>query len=260
MSLRSAAGPEAVSSGRHRFRFTATSVSFPSSLAPSRFARLGFLLSALALPGHAQTVITASFETLASPPALNDFAAFSSANSGSLIASGATWDSRFQVVGDAYIERFVNNGGSQPFATPETGHYALFNPSGADGLTFTAPAGTTLTGAWFARPSLGVGMAGTNSVTIDAISGATVLASVTLALSSTAPALIDTSMFLGLSGITSYRIDRVAIGGDPYGGGHYVADDFTFAAIPEPATTTAALAWFAALIALRRRKAARSTR
>ena len=52
---------------------------------------------------------------------------------------------------------------------------------------------------------------------------------------------LDTSSFATLSGVTGYRLNRVATGTnvDGYGGGHYIADSFQFqpvAVVPVPAT------------------------
>jgi hypothetical protein len=197
-----------------------------------------------------QTVI--NFDSLPSGPARTTFLSFSSSNNGSSTFAGVTFDSRFYVVGDQYVEQFQNNGGSNPFIQPVTVHYGVFNDSGLDALTLTTP--LVLTGVWFARPDFGNGVGGASAVMIKALNGATVLGSVSMNLNTGATMqFMDTSAFSSLSGITNYEIDRTATGLGPYGGGHFVADNFTFAAIPEP-SAWAALGGVAALgWALRRR-------
>lgn len=195
----------------------------------------------------AQTTLTVSFEDVATPPGLSSFAYISAANDGGLVYDGITWSSTFVVVGKDYVEAFQNNGGTHPFATPASGNYALFNASAADDLGFTNPASYVLTGAWFARPSLGVGANGTNQVTVRALAADdSLLGSVTFDLASTEPAFLNLTSFGGLVGIARYEIGRVALGydplsgGDPYGGGHYILDQLTFtstAAVPEPSAT-----------------------
>ena len=194
----------------------------------------------------AQATFYVTFDDLPTLPATNSFAFISAANNGSLVYDGITWSATFVVVGKDYVEGFANTGGSHPFATPESGSYALFNASAVDKLSFTNVAGYALTGAWFARSSLGVAANGTNQVTVRAIAAdQSLLGSVTLNLTSTTPAFMDLSSFAALGNIASYEVDRFALGsnpangGDSYGGGHYIMDQLTFtstSAIPEPAT------------------------
>jgi len=178
-----------------------------------------------------------AFDTLVNLPATNSFRSLSSANGGSSVLGGATWDTNFFVVGGGYIEQFQNQGGSNPFARPQTPNFALFNANAADGLTIQTT--DILTSLWLARPDMGRGPSGTNQVTVRAMSGSTVLASRTINLTSTTPAFLDTSSFAALTGVTGYRLNRVATGVDGYGGGHYIADSFQFqpvAVVPVPAT------------------------
>jgi hypothetical protein len=83
---------------------------------------------------------------------------------------------------------------------------------------------------------------GADQVTINALDGATVLASVVFDLPAPTvagqPGLMgfaDTSRFASLTGITGYRIDRHELGAQT---GNWVADDFSFApaSVPEPSS------------------------
>src|SRR4051812_19640704 len=85
----------------------------------------GLLLLVATLRG--QTVI--NFDNLPTGPARGTFLSFSSSNNGSSTFSGVTFDSRFYVVGDQYVEQFQNNGGTNPFIQPVTVHYGVFNDS-----------------------------------------------------------------------------------------------------------------------------------
>lgn len=217
-----------------------------------RFTRLTHwmaLASAVSAPVFCMGQVVIDFDTLASPPAGTAFSVLSSANGGSSLLGGVTFDSRFVVVGDAYVEAFQNTGGTAPFAHPHSGHFAVFNSSAQNSLTL----GTTqvLAGAWFGSPNFGGGPGGAQQVIVRAMHNATELGSASLSLSGTAMQFLDTSAFLGFSGITGYQIDRLT-GTGPYGGGHWVADDFTFAAVPEPAHAVAAAAALCALTLLRR--------
>jgi formylglycine-generating enzyme required for sulfatase activity len=183
-----------------------------------------------AVPAPSIEVIT--FEDLPNPPPRDDDRKLKEANGGSGSFKNVTWDDGFYVVGDQYVERFNNEGGTHPFATPHSRSYALFNVYGADGLTLTTT--RVLVGVWLSRPDLGRGPKGTNQVTLRALQGSTALASVSIDLVDATPVHLDTIAFAGLSGITGYRFDRVATGADGYGGGHYVADDFEF--LPAPSS------------------------
>jgi hypothetical protein len=208
------------------------------------------LSSAVAAPIFCKGQVVVDFDSLASLPAGTAFSVLSTANGGSPLLGGVTFDSRFVVVGDAYVEAFQNTGGTAPFARPHSGHFAVFNSSAQNSLTLGTA--QVLTGAWFGSPNFGGGPGGAQQVTIRAMHNATELGSASLSLAGPAMQFLDTSAFLGFTGITGYQIDRLT-GTGPYGGGHWVADDFTFAAVPEPAHALAAAAALCGSTLLRRR-------
>lgn len=202
---------------------------------------------------------TLGFEDMAAPPALTSATGLSFANGGSSVYGGVTWDSRFTVVGDGYRVDTVTPG--PLFGVPHAGHYFVTNQgagAGNDGLSIDTS--MVLTGAWFGRNEYYGYGAGADQITIHALSGASVLASVLFDLPELLPGLpevlsfVDTSSFATLSGITGYRIDRRELGA---ASGNWVADDFTFVAaraVPEPATIWLTLGALASLaMGVRRR-------
>ena len=183
----------------------------------------------------------ATFDDLVAPPALDSATGLFFANGASSSYGGVSWDSRFTVVGDAYR---VDTGTPGPlFGLPHSGHYFVTNQgagAGNDGLLINTT--QVLTGAWFGRNEYYGFGAGADQVTIHALNGSTVLASVVFDLPELLEGLpevlsfVDTSSFAALSGITGYRIDRRELGTLS---GNWVADDFNFVAardVPEPAT------------------------
>lgn len=204
---------------------------------------LGKLVSVIALIvacASAQASL-ATFDDLVAPPALDSATGLFFANGASSSYGGVSWDGRFTVVGDAYR---VDTGTPGPlFGLPHSGHYFVTNQgagAGNDGLLINTT--QVLTGAWFGRNEYYGFGAGADQVTIHALSGATVLATVVFDLPELLVGLpevmsfVDTSAFAALSGITGYRIDRRELGTLS---GNWVADDFNFVAardVPEPAT------------------------
>ena len=161
-----------------------------------------------------------------------------------------TFDSNFGVVGDEY-----RIGGSAPnpaYGVPHSGHYFLSNGNTPnDNLTIQTT--LVLTEAWFGRNEYYGYGGGASSVTVTAFGSSGDLGSETTLLPDTYPytgnlpgnpsignglpdplVKLDTSSFLGLSGITGYRISRVELGTF---NGNWIGDDFTFTSastVPEP--------------------------
>jgi hypothetical protein len=190
-----------------------------------------------------------TFDDLPSPPATNTATGLFFANNASSLYHDVLWDSRVDVVGDAYRVDPVTPG--PLFGIPHSGHYFLSNGSGAnDGIVLTTD--QVLMGAWFGRNEyFGFG-GGSDQVTINALHGSTVLDSVVFGLPRPAVSgqpgamgFADTSRFAGLTGITGYRIDRHEL---PAGTGNWVADDFSFAAASVPEPSSLALSLSSALI------------
>jgi len=141
------------------------------------------------------------------------------------------------VVGDAYRVDTATPG--PLFGIPHSGHYFITNGgTDNDGILLTTD--QVLLGAWFGRNEYYGFGSGADQVTINALSGQTVLASVVFDLPAPAvagqPGLMgfaDASSFASLTGITGYRIDHHEVGSQT---GNWVTDDFSFAAagVPEP--------------------------
>lgn len=198
-------------------------------------------LIALLWAGVSAQAALVTFDDLGAPPPVDSATGLFFANGASSTYRGVTWDSRFTVVGDAYRVDTATPG--PLFGLPHSGHYFVTNQgdgAGNDGLTLSTT--MVLTGAWFGRNEYYGFGAGADQVTIHALSGATVLASVVFDLPELLAGLpevmsfVDTSSFTTLAGITGYRIDRRELGTLA---GNWVADDFTFVAardLPEPAT------------------------
>lgn len=170
----------------------------------------------------------ATFDDLPTPPALTSATGLFFANGDNASYAGASWDSRFSVVGDEYRVDTATPG--PLFGRPHSGHYFITNGgNGNDGLFITTT--QVLTGAWFGRNEYYGFGAGADQITIHALSGAASIGSVSFELPELLPAepevlsFVDTSSFLGLAGITGYRIDRRELGQQS---GNWVADDFTF--------------------------------
>jgi hypothetical protein len=205
-----------------------------------------FLLASHLSPLGAAVVV---FDELPSLPASNSFALLSGANSGSSLYAGVQWDDDVFVVGKDYVEAYVPAGPNR-FATPHSGLFAISNANGVNNIDLNTT--LVLAGVWLSRIDLGNGPYGATSVTITAYTGATPIGSETLALTSTTPTFLDTSSFIGLSGITGYRITRVAqSSGIAARVGGWVADDFQF--VPEPSRALL-LCLGASLVGCRRKR------
>ena len=227
-------------------------------------------IAAMALSGAVPVLaaVTASFDDLPTPPPLDGATGLFYANSNSSSYLGITWDDRFTVVGAAARTDTVTPG--PLFGIPHSGDYFVTNDGTSnDGLTITTS--MVLTGAWFGRNEYYGFGAGADQVTINAMQGATVLASVVFDLPPPAVAgqpgvmgFVDTQSFEGLTGLTGYRIDRHETQALQ---GNWVADDFSFesAPVPEPSSLAllvagmAGLAGAAAFAGVRGRKRAAAT-
>lgn len=186
----------------------------------------------------------ATFDDLATPPPVTSATGLFFANSDSSDYQGVAWDDRVTVVGDEYR---VDTGTPGPlFGIPNSGDYFITN-GGVDNNGIEITTNQYLTSAWFGRNEYYGFGAGADQVTIRAMSGATILSSVIYDLPApTTPGnpgvmgFVDLSTFVGLVGITGYRIDRRELGSQS---GNWVADDFTFngispSAVPEPTVMT----------------------
>jgi hypothetical protein len=161
------------------------------------------------------------------------------ANNGNDVYHGVTWDSRVDVVGDAYRVDTATPG--PLFGMPHSRHYFITD-GGTDNDGILLTTNQVLRGAWFGQNEyFGFG-SGADQVTINALNGTTVLASVVFNLPPPSVAgqpgvmgFADTSSFANLTGITGYRIDRHEV---HVLTGNWVADDFSFApaSVPEPSS------------------------
>lgn len=202
----------------------------------------------VALPALAQEVVT--FEDLASPPPADGATGLFFANGDSDVYRSMTWTG-FSVVGNQYR---VDPPSGPLFGLPNSGTYFITNQDGLDGVTIATS--RRLLGAWFGQNEYYGFGAGADQVTVTAFGASGDLGSASFDLpddNTGQPeplAFFDTSGAFGsLTGITGYRIDRRELGTDS---GHWVADDFTFEAVPEPVGLVVALAGLPWLIRRRR--------
>jgi hypothetical protein len=197
---------------------------------------LGCCVMGLAAESRAGLI---TFDDLPSLPATDSTTGLFFANNNSALYQGVTWDSRVTVVGDAYRVDTVTPG--PLFGIPHSGHYFITNGGESnDGILLTTD--QILQGAWFGQNQYYGFGSGADQVTINALSGATMLASVVFDLPAPSIAgqpgltgFADTSVFANLTGITGYRIDRHELGAET---GNWLADDFSFASasVPEPSS------------------------
>jgi len=197
---------------------------------------------------------TITFDDLPTLSSTDQSLSFTDANGGSSTLHGVTFTNNFEVTGDDYR---IKEAPSPPFGLPHSGHYFLNNGNTPNNdLIMTTT--NVLTEAWFGRTEYYGYGGGASSVTVTAFGTGGDLRSITINLPDTFPctanlpppfdtignglpdpmAPMDVGAFLGLAGITGYRISRVEIGSDA---GNWVADDFTFTtplATPEPGSLT----------------------
>ena len=212
----------------------------PSPARPLAVAVLSLLVATMAWSAGAAAVVTATFDDLPTPPAVDSATGLQFTNNNSLIYAGVTWDANFTVVGDQYRVNPLANPPPNPlFGIPHSGHFFVTNQDGQSGLVITTT--KVLTGAWFGRNQYyGFSEGGADQVTIVALAGAQDLLALNFELPDTHPgepeplSFFDTAAFASLDGVTGYRIDRRELGEQA---GHWVADDFAFAdptAVPLP--------------------------
>lgn len=195
------------------------------------------LVAALGLSAslHAAPAV-ATFDDLGFPPALDGATGLQWADAAGLNYKGVLWDERFTVVGDQYRI----GSGTPLFGKPHDGHFFVTNQSAVSGGEFTndhlfITTSQVLTEAWFGQNEYYGFGAGADEITVFALNGVSVLGSVSMAL----PDLVDgqpedlqrmdLSSFLGLSGITGYRIDRHERGTLA---GNWIGDHFVFVDAP----------------------------
>ena len=115
-----------------------------------------FAAAALLCVAGAAHATTATFDDLASPPALTGAGGLYYVNNNSSSYAGVVWDTRFVVVGDQYR---IDPNSTPPgplFGLPASGHYFVTNGTSNvggvatnDGLTLTTT--QVLTSAWFGQ-------------------------------------------------------------------------------------------------------------
>jgi len=206
-------------------------------------------ISTFALSSPAEIV---GFEDLPSPPGLTASTGLYYANDASSDYGGVVWDDRVEVVGKDY--EVSSSGPLFSGGAPGGGSYYITNntddtgdPATAYGQAITLATTQVLMGAYFGSNEYygyHVGE-GATQVQITAMSGAAELETLTFDLvlntetdgptnTPVGMTYFDTSDFADLTGITGYVIDRTPnSNGDPTAAS-WVADNFDFAAVPEP--------------------------
>lgn len=217
------------------------------------------LLAALQGAMGAAQAVTLTFDDLPTPPPLDTLGGLYFANADSPRYGGVLWDNGLSIGGDQFRVQTSPSPGPL-FGIPHSGRRFLTNQgNGASNDSMTLSTPLVLTGAWFGQNEYYGFGGGADSVTVRALNGSTVLASVTLALPETHPgqpeplSFMDTSVFTTLTGITGYLIDRHELGTQA---GNWVGDDFSFSSpVPEPGPSLWLLGLAAVGLAARRARA-----
>jgi hypothetical protein len=208
----------------------------------------------------ANAAVFVGFEDLPALPGVSGTASLYEANGNSSVIGGITWDSRLRVTGG---EHRTSGDLSNPLSgIPHGGDFFITNEAYPDaGNAITLGTTMVLTGAWFSQVEYyGYGH-DEMTITIEAMNGGTVLGSASVVLpanlTGTTPLpplsmeFLDTSSFLSLSGITGYRINQSPLDA---GSRYWSADDFQFAAVPEPENIALVAGSLLALFGLWRKK------
>lgn len=208
-----------------------------------------FLFFAGCLLPAALSAATATFDDLATPPALTTNTGLRFTTDSGALYSGVIWDDRVTVTGNEYrVDTGSPGTPGDPldpfrppgplFGLPHSGNYFITNESTDGGNGIMLSTDLLLSGAWFGRNEYYGFGGGAETVTITALNGATDLASVFFALPETAAgepeplSFVDTSIFLSLTGVTGYRIDHTTSNVFNH---NWIADDFQFVEpVPEP--------------------------
>jgi hypothetical protein len=207
----------------------------------THFTALAGLLAALAGAAGPAAAQTLTFDGLPAPPGAAGDAPLPDANGGSRTLDGVTFNANavagtdWEVIGRDYHAPLS----SDPFLQTHSGLYALAGNAfeggdGAGGLTLTTTG--ALTGLWVSADDNGLGSYDAQSVTITALGASGALAALTIPLDSTTPIFEDAAAtFGGLSGIQGYRFTAAASNAlyAAAGQAYVVADDLTFAPVPE---------------------------
>ena len=171
-------------------------------------------ISGVLAAGSLSASVFVGFEDLAAPPALTAGAPLFEANGNSLNYGGVVWDNRVRVTGSQNrTGNDLNNplsgiphGGSSYFLTNEA------YPDAGGGILLQTT--QLLEGAWFSQVEYyGFGHL-SMTITIEALSGLTVLGSASVVLPANTGStplpmeFLDASAFASFTGITGYRINQ----------------------------------------------------
>ena len=197
---------------------------------PFIFSAIACVLG-LGIASVSKAELLVTFDDLDTPPALDGAGGLAFSHAGTTY-QGITWDARFNVFGDQYRLAI----GAPPFGRTRSGHYAVDNAGdgkSSEGLTLTTD--MVLLGFYAGQNEYYGFGGGADQITVHALKGNAILASLVADLPDNNAGLaeplafVDTSQFLGLSGITGYRIDRHPTNNNEFRT-QWIADDFSFRA------------------------------